>query len=140
MIILSHYSVYSQRAAGKELGARRVSFLADRPTKSTHKEQKILSIWLDFSPFCLQWKLRHGVLSSLTGFEWEAVFRRVDPGLVLSTNFGRTLTMDDVCTPGCPACTCDCPTRSCDCPTCSLVETTGGTRGVEPPIAPSTSE
>ena len=64
----------------------------------------------------------------------------VDPGLVLSTNFGRTLTMDDVFTSGCPACTCDCPTRSCDCPTCSLVETTGGTRGVEPPIAPSTSE
>ena len=76
-------SVSSRRAARKELGARRASFLADRPTKSTHKEQKILSIWLDFSPFCLQWKLRHSVLSSLTGFEWEAVFRRVDPELVL---------------------------------------------------------
>ena len=76
-------SVYSRRAARKELGARRASFLADRPTKSTHKEQKILSIWLDFSPFCLQWKSRHSVLSSLTGFEWEAVFRRVDPELVL---------------------------------------------------------
>ena len=58
----------------------------------------------------------------------------VDPGLlVLSTNFGRTLTMDDVCTPGCPTCT------PC-CPTCSLAVATGDIRGVEPPIAPSTSE
>ena len=83
MLLISKPSVYSRRAARKELGARRASFLADRPTKSTHKEQKILSIWLDFSPFCLQWKSWHGVLSSLTGFEREAVFRRVDPELVL---------------------------------------------------------
>ena len=80
---LSLNLVCYRRAARKELGARRASFLADRPTKSTHKEQKILSIWLDFSPFCLQWKSRQSVLSSLAGFEWEAVFRRVDPELVL---------------------------------------------------------
>ena len=56
---------------------------ADRPSKSTHKEQKNFSLWFDFSPFVFDGRREKVSLSSWAGLKWETALRGAGPELVI---------------------------------------------------------